>query len=93
MSESDKSSNDLPLEASIPAGVVPLESILRTEELRRRPSRPPNYENENRALIALVSALADSPQTILQTLADKVLEIMPADSAGLSLLTKNKERF
>ncbi|MGA2229720.1 MAG: ATP-binding protein [Tepidisphaeraceae bacterium] len=43
--------------------------------------------------MALVSALADSPQTILQTLADKVLAILSADSAGLSLLTKDKKRF
>ena len=29
-----------------------LESILCTEELRRRPSRPPDYEKENCALVA-----------------------------------------
>jgi len=43
--------------------------------------------------VALVSALADSPETILQTLADKVLEVLGADSAGLSLLTKDEKRF
>jgi GAF domain-containing protein len=48
---------------------------------------------ENSALVALTSALADSPQTILQTLADKVLEVLQADSAGLSLLTKDGKRF
>ena len=93
MTGSGRSGTDLPLEASIPAGAVPLESILCTEELRRRPSRPPDYEKENRALVALVSALADSPRTILQTLADKVLEVVHADSAGLSLLTKDEKRF
>jgi PAS domain S-box-containing protein len=70
-----------------------LESILFTEELSRRPSRPPDHEKENSALVALVSALADSPQTILQTLADRVLEVLNADSAGLSLLTKDGKRF
>ena len=69
------------------------ESILRTEELYRRPLRPPDYEKENRALVALSSALADSPGTILQTLAEKVLEILQADSVGLSLLTKDEKRF
>src|SRR5271169_93839 len=93
MTGSGKSGHDFPLEASIPAGAAPLESILCTEELRRRPSRPPDYEKENRALVALVSALADSPRTILQTLADKVLAILHADSTGLSLLTKDKKRF
>jgi PAS domain S-box-containing protein len=70
-----------------------LESILCTEELRCRPWRPPDHERENSALAALVTALADSPRTILQTLADKVLEVLDADSAGLSLLTKDEKRF
>jgi signal transduction histidine kinase len=81
----------VPLEASTPA--APLESILRTDELLRRPSRRPDHQKENTALSALVSALADSPHTILQTLADKVLETLDADSAGLSLLTKDGKRF
>lgn len=93
MTESVKSKNDIPLEASTPGGAVSLESILCTEELHRRPWRPPDYEKENRALVALVSALADSPRTILQTLAERVLEVLQADSAGLSLLTKDEKRF
>ena len=72
---------------------APLQSILCTEELLNRPSRPPDHAVENSALVALASALADSPRTILQTLADKVLEILHADSAGLSLLTKDEKRF
>src|SRR6516164_7187125 len=79
--------------AAYPVGAAPLESILRTDELHSRPWRPPDYEAENSALVALVSALADSPHTILQTLADKVLEVLHADSAGLSLLTNDKKRF
>jgi PAS domain S-box-containing protein len=70
-----------------------LESILRTEELHRRPWRAPDYEMENRALIALTNALADSPGTILQTLVEKVLEVLSADSAGVSLLTKDEKNF
>ena len=80
---------DLPVEASIPAGTAPLESILCTEELQRRPSRPPDFEKENRALVKLVSALADSPSTIFQTLAETIQDITQCDSAGLSLLTKD----
>ena len=93
MAESAEPGHGVPFERSIPGGAVPLASILRTEELRRRPSRPPEFEKENGALAALVSALADSPRTILQTLADKVLEVLHADSAGLSLLTKDETRF
>ena len=81
----------VPLEESTPA--APLESILCTDELLRRPSRPPDHQKENSALAALVSALADAPRAILQTLADKVLETLDADSAGLSLLTKDGKRF
>jgi len=55
--------------------------------------RSPEYEKETRAFEALASALADSPRTILQTLADKVFEVLNADSAGLSLLTKEENRF
>jgi len=78
-----------PRDEAIPAGAATLESILCTEELRRRPSRPPDYEGENRALVNLVSALADSPGTILQTLADTILDVTQCDSAGLSLLTRD----
>jgi signal transduction histidine kinase len=91
MSEPAQSQNTASVEAAIPA--APLESILCTDELLKRPRRPPDHERENSALAALVSALADSPRTILQTLADKVLEVLDADSTGLSLLTKDGNRF
>jgi hypothetical protein len=84
---SAKSKNDVPVEASIPDGAVSLESILCTEELRHRAWRPPDYGKENRALVALASALAESPRTILQTLAETILEVTRSDSAGVSLLT------
>ena len=80
--------NDFPVEASIPDGGVTLDSILCTEELRRRPRRPPDYEKENRALAALASALVDSQSDILQILAETILEVTQCDSSGLSLLTK-----
>jgi signal transduction histidine kinase len=71
----------------VPPGALPLESILCTEELQKRGSRPPDYEQENRALVTLARALADSPNTILQILTDTILEICQAHSAGISLLT------
>lgn len=67
--------------------LIPLETILLTEELDRRPPRPPDFEKENRALTALTKALSDSPHTILQTLADTILDICDCGSAGISLLT------
>ena len=87
MTDSLEARSDAPIESSIPVGAVPLETIMCTEELHRRPSRPPGHEEENRALVKLVSALADSPRTIFQTLAETILHITQCDSAGLSLLT------
>jgi PAS domain-containing protein len=72
---------------------VALESILCTDELDLRPSRSPDHQTENRAMVALAQALADSPRTILQTLADTILAVFRADSAGVSLLTKDEKRF
>lgn len=72
---------------------VALESILCTDELDRRSKRPPDYETENRALVALAQAIADSPRTILQTLADTILEVFACGTAGISLLSKDETRF
>lgn len=82
-------SNEFPKSDLIRAGEVPLESILCTEELRRRPSRPPDYQKESRALLALSNALADTPRTVLQTLADTILEVCQSGSAGISLLSSD----
>jgi signal transduction histidine kinase len=95
VTDSAKLTNDVALEASLPEGTVSLESILCTEELCRRPRRPPDHEKENSALVALASALAESRHTILQTLAEAVLHVTESDSAGISLLTTDdgEKRF
>ena len=87
-----------PIQAE-PAGVlpgnssVPLEAVLCTAELNRRAARAPDYAAENHALVALAQALADSPRTILQTLAGTILEVLKAGSAGVSLLTEDQQSF
>jgi C4-dicarboxylate-specific signal transduction histidine kinase len=93
MLESAHSGTVIPLETAIPGASASLDSILRTEELSKRPHRPPDYQKETFALTALVQALADSPGSILQTLADKVLAVLQAGSAGLSLVTNDGKRF
>ncbi len=65
MTEFANPQSAVPLESSAPAS--PLGSIRYTEEMHLRPSPPPDYRNENRALVALAGALADSPDTILRT--------------------------
>jgi PAS domain S-box-containing protein len=82
--------NDLTAEASAPT--ASLKSVLCTEELQSRPSRAPDFEKENRALVKLASALADSPSTIFHTLAVTIHEITQCDSAGLSLLTRDGKK-
>src|SRR6187401_3218726 len=92
MNEILQTTSHIQLENSLAQAGAPLESILCTEELQRRPSRPPDYEKENRALVALRNALADSPSTIFQTLADTILDVTQCDSAGLSLLTVDGQK-
>jgi hypothetical protein len=46
MIETTQSTNYFAVAASIPPSTVSLEAILCTEELRRRPWRPPDYEKE-----------------------------------------------
>lgn len=77
MTEYAKTKSEELLEASIPG--ASLGSILCTEELSNRPPRAAEFEKENRALVALVSALADLPRIILQMLANKVLEVLDDD--------------
>ena len=72
---------------------MPLDSVLCTEELSRRPTRPPDHRNENRALVVLAQALADSPGTIFQALTDVILKLFKAGSAGISLLSKDETSF
>jgi formate hydrogenlyase transcriptional activator len=91
MTESASSTSDHSLDTSSPDGVASLESILCTEELTRRSWRAPDYATENRVLGALASALAESPRTILQTLAETILEVTRSDSAGVELELRNEE--
>jgi PAS domain S-box-containing protein len=69
-----------------------LRSMLSLDELRRRPSRPPDYEAESSALIALAQSIATSPEDILQKLADTALTLCRAHSAGLSLLEDGDQK-
>lgn len=66
---------------------VGLDSILCTEELARRPTRAPEFEKENRALVGLLQAMVASPNDILQKLADTICEMLGCGSAGISLLS------
>ena len=74
-------------------GRVPLEAIVFTDELKRRPTRSPDHKAENRALVRLARVLADAPRSVLQTLVDTLVEVFTAGSAGVSLLRNDGESF
>jgi two-component sensor histidine kinase len=71
-------------------GRVRCERVVTTTELSRRPSRPPDYEIESRALAELMTAMANQPHadSVLQKLVDTALELCRAQSAGISILEK-----
>lgn len=82
-----------PAPVALQAGLVPLDAVLCTGELTRRPVRTPDYEAEGQVLTVLVQALADSPKDIFQTLADTLLRVSRAGSAGISLLSRDEKSF
>ena len=70
-----------------------LESVISTAELRRRPSRAPDYAAENHALVALARQMAVAPNDILQKLVETALALCHAHSAGISMLDNGRQRF
>ena len=65
--------------------LVDLQSVIVTDALNDRPSRPPDYQAESGALVAMAQAIASAPEDILQTLAETTLGLCKADSAGVSI--------
>jgi PAS domain S-box-containing protein len=67
------------------------DDVLIPAELASRPSRPPDYAAENRALTILAREIAINPCSVLQTCAELASELCRADSAGVSLLEPGGE--
>lgn len=72
--------------------LVPLESVICTEELNRRPARQPEHAAEAAALVTLAQTMANAPELVLQKLVDTALDLCHAQSAGISLLEEEKGR-
>lgn len=62
-----------------------LSDVLVTEDLHRRPSRPPDYRAEADAMAALTAALADPGSDALHALADAIVRMGIAESSGVSV--------
>ena len=57
-----------------------------TPELHRRPSRPPDFAAENRALAALAQEMAGNPSGVLRKCVELAAELCRCGSAGVSIL-------
>ena len=55
-------------------------------QLDERPTRPPNYEHEARALSLLAREMAENPRNILQCFVEIAVYLCDAGAAGINLL-------
>lgn len=69
-----------------PAPSATFEEVDFRRELQSRPSRPPNYEAEHRALAMLATEMAENPRNMLQKVVEIAVELCGADTAGISIL-------
>ena len=69
---------------------VTLATILITEELSRRPAREPELAAENAAFQKLVRLMATQPTELLPVLLQCAVDLCHADTAGLSLPSRNE---
>ncbi len=74
-------------------GPSDLESVIATDQLRARPSRRPDEARETATLIKLQRELSGSPNDFFQKLTTATLELVHADSAGISLLYEERQSF
>jgi two-component system CheB/CheR fusion protein len=75
-----------------PVHASSIEDILITAELERRPRRAPDHAAENRAMAALARQMAGDPGGVPQKLAELLVDLCGADSAGISLLDREDGR-
>jgi signal transduction histidine kinase len=63
-----------------------VDDVVASHVLRERPARVPDYAAENRTLVELAEALADSPATLLDQVVAAVVDLTGAESAGVTLI-------
>ena len=77
----------LTLPAGVNASSAALKSPLKGDTQAQSPTSHANAAAEIAALVALATALGDAPHTVCQVLADNVLALLKAGSAGVSVLS------
>jgi PAS domain S-box-containing protein len=68
------------------SAVQSVDEVLATGELARRPTRARDLCAEKKALTAITREMAANPHGVLQKVADLVVELCHAESAGVSIL-------
>jgi hypothetical protein len=74
------------MDASNPAVLDLLDTVVITAELASRPARDPDFQSETIALRALVEELSRASGNVLQSLSDAALSLCCAHSSGVSLI-------
>lgn len=80
-------SHDAP---TVPVNSV--EDVLITSQLFSRPSRPPDFEAQNQALLELGDELRVNPDNVLNKVVELAMKLCNADSAGISILEPGEDR-
>jgi GAF domain-containing protein len=70
----------------VEAAPSPLDKVIANDVLERRAIRKRSYVAEEHAMVEIWRVLAGSPRSVLQKLAEVVLALCRAQSAGVSLL-------
>jgi PAS domain S-box-containing protein len=68
------------------SAVQSVDEVLVTGELARRPARARDFYAEKKALTAITREMAANPHGVLQKVAELVVELCHAESAGVSIL-------
>lgn len=77
----------------MPEETCDLQSVLATDLLHARQSRPANATRETEVLLELQRQLSADPSGFFQSLVAAALELSSADSTGVSLLNETAKRF
>ncbi len=75
------------LALSLPAGVRPSLVVSQSSLIGETPTQQPPATAEVAALVALATALGEAPHTVCQLLVDRLLALLKAGSAGVSVLS------